>query len=70
MGSVPKPGAGFEAEIDRDCDWLRSYLFAAQVRCTLVSDHKFVCGYQAIDEISPHSQDSIVGFGERLGCNL
>jgi len=22
---------GLEAEIDRDCDWLRSFLFAAQV---------------------------------------
>ncbi|KAF9231557.1 Aspartate/glutamate/uridylate kinase [Melanogaster broomeanus] len=43
-----------EAEIERDCDWLRSFLFAAQV----------------IDEISPRSRDSIVGFGERLGCKL
>ncbi|KAJ8595578.1 aspartate kinase [Rhizopogon salebrosus TDB-379] len=45
---------GLEAEIDRDCDWLRSFLFAAQV----------------IDEISPRSRDSIVGFGERLSCKL
>lgn len=43
-----------EAEIDRDCDWLRSFLFAAQV----------------INEISPRSRDSIIGFGERLGCKL
>ncbi|KAF9226234.1 aspartate kinase [Gyrodon lividus] len=43
-----------EAEIERDCDWLRSFLFAAQV----------------IDEISPRSRDSIIGFGERLGCKL
>ncbi|KIJ63048.1 hypothetical protein HYDPIDRAFT_176137 [Hydnomerulius pinastri MD-312] len=43
-----------EAEIDRDCDWLRGFLFAAQV----------------IDEISPRSRDSIIGFGERLGCKL
>lgn len=43
-----------EDEIDRDCDWLRSFLFAAQV----------------IDEISPRSRDSIIGFGERLGCKL
>lgn len=43
-----------EAEIDRDCDWLRSFLFAAQV----------------IDEISPRSRDSIIGFGERLACKL
>ncbi|KAH7924381.1 aspartate kinase [Leucogyrophana mollusca] len=42
------------AEIERDCDWLRSFLFAAQV----------------IDEISPRSRDSIIGFGERLGCKL
>ncbi|KAG1752240.1 Aspartate/glutamate/uridylate kinase [Suillus lakei] len=43
-----------EAEIDRDCDWLRSFLFAAQV----------------INEISPRSRDSIIGFGEQLGCKL
>ncbi|KIK90852.1 hypothetical protein PAXRUDRAFT_831320 [Paxillus rubicundulus Ve08.2h10] len=43
-----------EAEIERDCDWLRAFLFAAQV----------------IDEISPRSRDSIVGFGEKLGCKL
>lgn len=43
-----------EAEIERDCDWLRSFLFAAQV----------------INEISPRSRDSIIGFGERLGCKL
>ncbi|KIJ15113.1 aspartate kinase [Paxillus involutus ATCC 200175] len=43
-----------EAEIERDCDWLRAFLFAAQV----------------IDEISPRSRDSIIGFGERLGCKL
>ncbi|KAG2367245.1 Aspartate/glutamate/uridylate kinase [Suillus spraguei] len=43
-----------ETEIDRDCDWLRSFLFAAQV----------------INEISPRSRDNIIGFGERLGCKL
>ncbi|GJE93717.1 aspartate kinase [Phanerochaete sordida] len=43
-----------EAEIERDVDALRSFLFAAQV----------------IDEISPRSKDSIVGFGERLGCKI
>ncbi|KAG0707898.1 Aspartate/glutamate/uridylate kinase [Suillus ampliporus] len=43
-----------QTEIDRDCDWLRSFLFAAQV----------------IDEISPRSRDNIIGFGERLACKL
>ncbi|KAI0777195.1 aspartate kinase [Trametes elegans] len=43
-----------ETEIDRDCEALRSFLFATQI----------------IDEISPRSRDSIVGFGERLGCKL
>ncbi|KAI0747024.1 aspartate kinase [Daedaleopsis nitida] len=43
-----------EAEIDRDCDSLKSFLFATQI----------------IDEISPRSRDSIIGFGERLGCKL
>ncbi|EJD05577.1 aspartate kinase [Fomitiporia mediterranea MF3/22] len=43
-----------EAEIDRDCEGLRSFLFAAQI----------------IDEISPRSRDNIVGVGERLACKL
>ncbi|KAF8120219.1 Aspartate/glutamate/uridylate kinase [Boletus edulis] len=43
-----------EAEIERECDWLRAFLFAAQV----------------IDEVSPRSRDSIIGFGERLACKL
>ncbi|KAI0698046.1 aspartate kinase [Cerioporus squamosus] len=43
-----------EAEIDRDCESLRSFLFATQI----------------IDEISPRSRDSIIGFGERLGCKV
>ncbi|KAG8954871.1 Aspartokinase [Tulasnella sp. 424] len=43
-----------EAEIDRDCEGLRGYLFAAQV----------------LDEISPRSKDTIVGVGERLACKL
>ncbi|OBZ77544.1 putative aspartokinase [Grifola frondosa] len=43
-----------EAEIERDCDWLRSFLFATQV----------------IDEISPRTKDSIIGFGERLACKI
>ncbi|KAG9223991.1 hypothetical protein CCMSSC00406_0004393 [Pleurotus cornucopiae] len=43
-----------EAEIERDCEWLRGFLSAAQV----------------IDEISPRSKDSIVGLGEKLGCKI
>ncbi|KAH9005651.1 aspartate kinase [Lactarius hatsudake] len=43
-----------EADIDRDCENLRAFLYAAQV----------------IDEISPRSKDSIVGFGEKLGCKI
>lgn len=43
-----------ETEIEADCEALRAFLFAAQV----------------IDEISPRSKDSIVGFGERLACKL
>ncbi|KAG6879992.1 hypothetical protein C0992_008198, partial [Termitomyces sp. T32_za158] len=41
-------------EIECDCDWLRNFLFAAQI----------------IDEISSRSQDSIVGLGERLACKI
>ncbi|THH05647.1 hypothetical protein EW146_g9846, partial [Bondarzewia mesenterica] len=43
-----------EAEIERDCECLRAFLYATQV----------------IDEISPRSRDSIVGFGEKLGCKI
>ena len=43
-----------EMEIERDCDSLRSFLFATQV----------------IDEISPRSRDTIIGFGERLACKV
>ncbi|KAI9462827.1 aspartate kinase [Lactarius psammicola] len=43
-----------ESEIDRDCENLRAFLYAAQV----------------IDEISPRSKDSIVGFGEKLACKI
>ncbi|KAF8217697.1 Aspartate/glutamate/uridylate kinase [Mycena galopus ATCC 62051] len=43
-----------EAEIERDCDWLRSFLYASQV----------------INEISPRSKDTIVGLGERLACKI
>ncbi|KAI0030232.1 Aspartate/glutamate/uridylate kinase, partial [Vararia minispora EC-137] len=50
----PKVRAELEAEIVRDCEGLRAFLYAAQV----------------IDEISPRSKDSIIGFGEKLGCKL
>jgi aspartate kinase len=43
-----------EDEIERDCDALKSFLQAAQI----------------IDEISPRSQDSIIGTGERLACKI
>lgn len=43
-----------EDEIERDCEWLRNFLFAAKI----------------IDEISPRSRDSIVGLGERLACKI
>ncbi|KAI0062615.1 aspartate kinase [Artomyces pyxidatus] len=43
-----------EAEIERDCEGLRGFLYATQV----------------IDEISPRSKDSIIGFGEKLACKI
>ncbi|KAH9988782.1 Aspartate/glutamate/uridylate kinase [Russula compacta] len=46
--------AELEAEIVGDCESLRVFLSAAQV----------------IDEISPRSKDSIVGFGEKLACKI
>lgn len=46
--------AELEAEIVRDCESLRAFLSATQV----------------IDEISPRSKDSIIGFGEKLSCKI
>ncbi|KAF9486244.1 aspartate kinase [Pholiota conissans] len=43
-----------EEEIERDCEWLRSFLLAAKI----------------IDEISPRSRDNIIGLGERLACKF
>ncbi|KAJ7054474.1 Aspartate/glutamate/uridylate kinase [Mycena amicta] len=52
--SDPSIRQELEAEIERDCDWLRSFLYASQV----------------IDEISPRSKDTIIGLGERLACKF
>lgn len=61
-----------EAEIERDIDSLRSFLFAAQVWMSLacVSYDVSCIHAQVIDEISPRSKDSIIGYGERLGCKI
>ena len=70
-----------EAEIERDCDTIKSFLHATQV-CNLHSGFYVVSltcvillpcssvSCKVIDEISPRSRDSIIGFGERLGCKL
>ncbi|KAG2003563.1 aspartate kinase [Coprinopsis cinerea AmutBmut pab1-1] len=50
----PEILAELEEEIDSDCEWLRSFLCAAQV----------------IDEISSRSKDSVIGLGEKLACKL
>lgn len=54
--TIQNPGIlkELETEIEQDCEGLRAFLFAAKV----------------INEISPRSKDSIVGFGERLSCKL
>jgi aspartate kinase len=61
-----------EAEIEKDCDWLRGFLFAAQVRHILVMcyDTEVMPLAQIINEISPRSKDSIVGLGEKLSCKI
>ncbi|KAA1478153.1 aspartate kinase [Dentipellis sp. KUC8613] len=51
---APDVLGALEAELVRDCEDLRGFLHATQV----------------IDEISPRSRDSIVGFGERLACKI
>ncbi|KDN43193.1 aspartate kinase [Tilletiaria anomala UBC 951] len=43
-----------EQEIEEDCDRLRDFLLAAKI----------------IEEISPRSQDIIMGIGERLSCRI
>ncbi|KAF5351159.1 hypothetical protein D9756_008284 [Leucocoprinus leucothites] len=43
-----------EEEIERDCDWLTSFLYALKV----------------VDEISPRSRDTIIGLGEKLACKM
>ncbi|KAJ3932574.1 MAG: Aspartate/glutamate/uridylate kinase [Lentinula lateritia] len=52
--SDPEIRQELEEEVDKDCDWLRSFLFASQV----------------INEVSPRSKDSIIGLGERLACKF
>ena len=65
-----------EAEIGRDCENLRAFLFAAQVCAPCIYRlfssilNQFGENLQVIDEISPKSKDSIVGFGEKLGCKI
>ncbi|KAJ3535829.1 hypothetical protein NMY22_g6309 [Coprinellus aureogranulatus] len=46
--------AELEDEIDSDCEWLRSFLYATKI----------------IDEISLRSKDNIIGLGEKLACKL
>jgi aspartate kinase len=46
--------AQLEAEVEADCEGLKTLLFAAQV----------------LDEISPRTKDSIIGMGERMACKL
>ena len=62
-----------EDEIERDCETLRGFLHAAQVSALFVtvSSHPHSAEYlKVIDEISPRSQDSIIGAGEKLACKI
>ena len=59
-----------EEEIERDCDQLREFLYAAQVSSREYAAPMTGAHFQIIDEISPRSQDSIVGTGERLACKI
>jgi aspartate kinase len=59
-----------EVELERDCDALRSFLFAAQVGLLEPLVDPNLQQMQVIDEISPRSKDTIIGFGERLACKL
>ncbi|KAF9530001.1 Aspartate/glutamate/uridylate kinase [Crepidotus variabilis] len=43
-----------EDELERDCEWLRNFLYAAKI----------------IDEISPRSRDNIIGLGEKMSCKV
>lgn len=71
--SVQDPGIlqELETEIEKDCEWLRSFLYASQVSIylgQLGNCHLFI--NQVIDEISLRSKDTIVGLGERLACKI
>lgn len=60
-----------EDEIIRDCEGLRGFLQAAQVCYTATEGcQSSKLTRQIIDEISPRSQDSIVGTGEKLACKI
>jgi aspartate kinase len=60
-----------EAEMARDCESLRAFLSATQVRVEGPLHAKLALRFgQVIDEISPRSKDSIVGFGEKLSCKI
>ena len=58
-----------EEEIERDCDNLKDFLYAAQVSTPMRADESWLI-LKIIDEISPRSQDSIIGTGERLACKI
>jgi aspartate kinase len=63
--------AELEAEMARDCENLRAFLSATQVRVEGPLHAKQALRFgQVIDEISPRSKDSIVGFGEKLSCKI
>jgi len=83
QASIRDPEILFELqeEIDRDCEWLRSYLFAAKVclvvhpihycsYLTTVTLCRLVKSFQIIDEISPRSKDNIIGLGEQMACKF
>jgi aspartate kinase len=60
-----------EAEIEKDCSWVKNFLFAAQVRGYRTSIGISVTSEcQVIDEISPRSKDTIIGLGESLACKF
>jgi aspartate kinase len=62
-----------EEDLIHDCERLRSFLLAAQVRVYLslrVRTHSHFSLNQILDEISPRSKDAIIGVGERLSCRI
>lgn len=63
---------GLLEDIEYDCERLRSFLLAGQVRPPVCMRRKPLQTRkpQILEEVSPRSKDVIVGVGEKLSCRI